>query len=172
MVNVIFVITIFIIILECLGESLERPIFCFEGRDANQSQTNEGGRKTVNESAHNKTRTRNTNSIGLWSEILYSGTLYFSILTVMSVLLRRNNALNSPSSNHHLPQHLLGWAASLLEHDQGVLTCFSSPVLCGWRLKVPPEDWQEERLRLGPSDADAHKGKRLICEATIVELSI
>ena len=29
--------------------------------------------------------------------------------------------------HHYLPQHLLGWAASLLEHDQGAQTHCLSP---------------------------------------------
>lgn len=67
------------------------------------------------------------------------------------------------------PQHLLGWAAYLLDHDQGVhIYC---PLLCGvgWNLRVPPQDWQEDRLRLGTADAGAHKGWKHRCAVTLLK---
>ena len=55
-----------------------------------------------------------------------------------------------PNSLHHhyLPQHLLGWAASLPEHDQGAQTHCLSPAQCVMKSQVPPQERKEDTLRL------------------------
>lgn len=75
LVNVIPLIITFVIVLGCLGESLERLIFCYAGKDANQSQNQWVWKQNSDWESHTPTRTKNTNFIELWSEMLYIGAL-------------------------------------------------------------------------------------------------
>ena len=65
-----------------------------------------------------------------------------------------------PPSVTLIPQHLLGWAASLLDHDQGAQSHCPSLAWCMIKSQGPSGflPWQEGRFRLEPSDTGFYKG--------------
>ena len=66
----------------------------------------------------------------------------------------------SPNSFHSsitLPQDLLGWAASLLEHDQGAQTHCPSPAWCVMKSQGPSSGWAGRHTQAGPSNAGSYK---------------
>ena len=76
-----------------------------------------------------------------------------------------------PNSLHHhyLPQHLLGWAASLLEHDQGAQTHCLSPAWCVMKSQGPSSGWTAKQTQAGHSDVGSYKGWRHRCGFTMLE---
>ena len=136
-----------------------------------RGRASEGACRSLNENSHIQIITKNKNFRGVRSKILNScvPSSFYLKHHVFSLgeegMIPKFLILISLS-----PQHLLGWDASLLDHDQGVqIHC---PLLPGvWSsLRVPPQVWQEDELRLGPSDADSYKtcGQKYI--ATSIEL--
>lgn len=102
--------------------------------------------------SHTPTRTKNTNFVGFWSEILHIGAL--------SSIYSNLFLLQSPS-----PIALTGLGCISAGAWTRSINGSAAPLLpCVWQgLGVSPQGWQENRLRLRPSDAYAHKGRSQIC---------
>ena len=114
----------------------------------------------------------NINFIGIWSKILYScaPSSFYPNYHVCA----HNEERMFPTFLILItlsPQHLLGWVAFLLDDNQRVQ--MHGPLLPGvwWRLRAPPQNWQEVRLRLGTANAGTHKGWGHGCWVTLLELA-
>ena len=91
-------------------ESLQRPIYCSGGK-----HTSDGESRTLNQSSHTpKHKCHRTLIRNLYTDALPS---VYPNCHVCHVLHRIMLPKFLPFINHCLPQDLLGWGASLLEHD-------------------------------------------------------
>lgn len=102
-----------------------------------RARTNEDGSGILNESLTSPPEPRTQTARALICNFVYwCSFIYLSQLSCLSCG-GGNNALDSPSSNHHHPQHVLGRAASLLEHDPGAWVSWPSPALCVMKAQGP-----------------------------------
>ena len=135
-----------------------------------RGRASEGACRSLNENSHIQIITKNKNFRGVRSKILNScvPSSFYLKHHVFSLgeegMIPKFLILISLS-----PQHLLGWDASLLDHDQGVqIHC---PLLPGvWSsLRVPPQTGRKT-IRFSLETA-AHKGWRHRCRVTLLELA-
>ena len=157
--------------LKCSGGRLQSPLAALVGGIPARVRTSGGGSRTLNESSYTPARSLNVDfkcSIWKLSRSVPSRFPYQVTHHVCSSC-GGNNAPNSLSFDHCLPQYLWGWAASLLEHDQGAQTHSPSPVWCVIKSQGFSSGWAGRQTQAGPSDADSYEGWRHRCGLTVLE---
>lgn len=175
-----------------------------------RARTSEGGSRSLNESSHTPTRTKNVKL----QKALFQNCLYSCPLIFLYQISHLSSWGGNPNQNQeHKCHRALIWnlytgvpptlcpnchvclveekimfptlpssiTFSLSTYWAGLHLCwsmtkehrFTAPLLPAvwWSLRVYPQDWQEDRLRLGPSDTASYKGWRHRWGATMLELA-